>query len=632
MNKIKNIGIFAHVDAGKTTITEQLLYRAGAIKEAGRVDKGSTTTDSDSIERERGISIYSMPTSYCYDDVKVNIIDTPGHVDFVAEVERSMHVLDGALLVLSAKEGVQSHSKLLYRALKRLKVPTLIVINKIDRLGVKIDSVLSDIKRELDDAVVCLQDLTEVNGHFELGGFQITENMIEKLAFYDESLLDKYIEGKLEKGEIIELIRQLTKERSLIPICYASALKGIGIEVILEYINIILPNYEQKSGQVSGVVFKVFRKGATKNTCIKLVSGHLELHDYIDEDKITGIKVWENGRLVKKEYLSSGEIAIVRGLHHKKIGDTFGDYNSQVIQLSQPTLKTKLSFDKLSERSKLLEVLSTIKEQDPYLSYELSDFNLDIYVNLFGFVQMDILQESLRRDHDVHVKFEKPKTILKETPLKRAQATVELWDPRYPFAAGVTISVEPLEQGAGLELTSNVTYGHLQKMYQNAVFDGIKYHVKQGLYGWELTDIRITLEDFTYNSVSSTPKDYRGISPIVLFQALKEAGSKLLWPINAYKCQVQTEQMGKVLTDIQIMKGTFSDPIIDEDQCQIEGFIPAKTSIDYEQVIHEITSGYGYFESKLSHYESTNIKERRENFILDPANEKEYLMGKMRVM
>jgi ribosomal protection tetracycline resistance protein len=359
---IKNIGIFAHVDAGKTTLTEQLLYQTGAIRYLGRVDHGNTQTDSLELERERGISIISMPTSYSYQGQKVNIIDTPGHVDFVAEVERSMLVLDGAILVISAKEGVQSHTKLLFNALKRMAVPTLLFVNKIDRLGVEIEKVLLAIRTYLSPNICVLQ---EVIGE---GSKQATvrdltlqpqDTLIEFLSEVDEMIMLDYLEGnEISTERLHRTLKMAVAQRVVYPMLFGSALNGIGIPAMLDRINSLLPQFEPlTTDETSGIVFKVRRRHIkTMRECmIKLTAGQVKLRDLIGEDRVTNLSRWHHGSVEVTKVLQAGDIGIVTGLDHLKVGDTFGQgIRQQGFSLGKPTLKVKVEVDRPNQRQELL--------------------------------------------------------------------------------------------------------------------------------------------------------------------------------------------------------------------------------------------------------------------------------------
>lgn len=628
------------MDAGKTTLTEQLLYQTGAIRHLGRVDHGNTQTDSLELERERGISIISMPTSYTYKGQKVNIIDTPGHVDFVAEVERSMLVLDSAILVISAREGVQSHTKLLFNALKRMAVPTLIFVNKIDRMGVDIEKVLMEIRAQLSPDICILQDVTgEGTRQATVSdlALQPEDDLIEILSKADEMLMMDYLEGdEISSERLRHVLKTAVAERAVYPVLFGSALHGIGVQAILEEINNLLPQFKPlETDEISGIVFKVSRMYIkTGRLCmIKLTAGQVKHRGFIGEDKVTHLLRWQHGQVEPVRSLHAGDIGMVMGLNHLNVGDTFGQGTRyKAFSLGKPTLKVKVQVDRPTQRQELLEALTMMADNDPYLSYELNEFNDDIYITLFGYVQMEIVQETLKRDYGLDIQMADPMTIYMETPQKMAEAAVTMYEDGLPFHAAVGFRVEPLPRGSGLQYVSEITTGYLKQTFQNGVEDGVHAYLDQGLYGWELTDMKISLISYEFNSVDGTPSDYRDLSPLVLFDALKKAGTKLLWPISEYQLSIPTSHMGRAMSELQRMKATIEEPAIEAERCIIKGIIPVELSHNYDLTVHQYTAGTGHFESKVIGYEDApeDMYKERPRFKLDPANRGKYLLAKLK--
>ncbi|MEZ4865586.1 MAG: translation factor GTPase family protein [Caldilineaceae bacterium] len=641
---IKNIGIFAHVDAGKTTLTEQLLYQSGAIRKLGRVDHGDTQTDSLELERERGISIISMPTSYNYEGYKINIIDTPGHVDFVAEVERSMLVLDGAILVISAKEGVQSHTKLLFNALKRMEVPTLIFVNKVDRMGVEITRVLTAIRKHLTAAICVMQEVSGVGSkqaQVKRVALQPDDTLIELLSLVDEAILVDYLEGhELSDERLRYTLKSAVAARVIYPVLFGSALNGIGLAEILNAINELLPDFaplltDEAGAEPSGVVFKVSHMHGKKGrTCmIKLTAGQVALRGFIGEDRITGLSRWHHGQMEVVPVLQAGDIAMVTGLHHLKVGNTFGQgTRNKGFALGKPTLKVKVAVERPSQRQELLEALTVMADNDPYLSYQLNAFNDDIYITLFGHVQMEIVQETLRREYGIDIEMTDPMTIYLETPIQTAEAAVTMYQDGLHFHAAVGFRVEPLPKGSGVEYASEITTGFLQQTFQNGVVDGVYSCLDQGLAGWELTDLKITLISYEFSSPVSTPADYRALAPLVLFDALKKAGTKLLWPMGEYQLTIPIPEMGHAMSDLRQMKATIEEPVMEDELCTITGIIPVDLCQNYQMTVRQYSGGIGYFDLKVTGYEEApaDVYKERPRFKPDPANWGEYLMGIVR--
>lgn len=639
---IKNIGIFAHVDAGKTTLTEQLLYHTGAIRHLGRVDHGNTQTDSLDLERERGISIISMPTSYTYKDQKVNIIDTPGHVDFVAEVERSMLVLDGAILVISAREGVQSHTKLLFNALKRMTVPTLLFVNKIDRMGVETEKVLTEIRTQLTPDICVLQTVVDEGSRQALVSERVLkpdDELIEILATVDEEILMGYLEGEeISSERLRRTLKIAVAKQAVYPLLFGSALNSIGVAEMLDEINQLLPAFEPlDADEPSGIVFKVTHLNVkTGRTCmIKLTAGQIKNREVVGQDKVTSVSRWYNGQVEPIKMLQAGEIGLVTGMNHWRVGDTFGQgTRHQGFSLGKPTLKVRVQTDRPTQRQDLLAALTVMADNDPYLSYELNEFNKDIYITLFGYVQMEIVEAMLKRDFGIDIQLDDPMTIYLETPQSLGEAEVQMHEDGLPFPAGVGFRIEPGSRGGGIEYISEIPTGHLKRTFQNGVEDGVNSCLDQGLWGWELTDMKISLISYDFSSVTSTPAAYRDVTPLVLFEALKKAKTKLLWPISEYQLSVPTSLMGKAMSDLQQMKATFEEPVIEADTCLITGRIPVDLSHNYELTVQQYTGGMGHYESKVIGYEDApeDMVKERPRFKIDPANRGEYLLAKLRAI
>ena len=420
MKKI-NIGIVAHVDAGKTTVTENLLYYSGVIKEVGRVDSGNTKTDSMDLERKRGISIKSSPISFNWKNVKINIIDTPGHVDFISEVERSLSVLDGAILIVSAREGIQSQTRILFDTLKALKIPTIIFVNKIDRVGACYKKLLKELKINLSDKIVGLQNVYEVGSKKAYLGELFEESVIEEeiinvLSKLDYELLEAYVEGRqISKMEIDKKVSYYAKKGMVYPVLCGSGLLGLGIENLLEAISKFLPYSEgNNKNNLSGVVFKIQRENLNeKKVYVRLYEGEIAVRDTIEiqnkaiVEKVNKIKVLEDGNLIEKSNISAGDIGVLYGVKNLQIGDVIGVPCNKIksISIARPTLKTKVWPINKSNNSRLFEALTILAEEDPLLELEKDEFEDEIYINLFGEIQMEILKYVLEDSYGIEVEF-----------------------------------------------------------------------------------------------------------------------------------------------------------------------------------------------------------------------------------
>ncbi|MGL1892602.1 MAG: TetM/TetW/TetO/TetS family tetracycline resistance ribosomal protection protein [Spirochaetaceae bacterium] len=633
--KVLNIGIFAHVDAGKTTITEHLLYTMGVINKTGRVDHGDTITDSMSQEKKRGITIQAQPVSFPINDIKVNLIDTPGHTDFVAEVERSMTVLDGAILVLSAKEGVQAHTYLLFHSLKKLGIPFIIFINKIDRLGSDTTAVISEVKKSLSKNVISLQEVfSEGSKDAEVSKLFCNDKKkaIDIIADHDIKILDDYVnDRKIPIQSLTKSIVKFSKKGIVYPLLFGSALSGKGIEELVEAIELFLPaTLMSDSGEVGFKVFKITRtKKGIKKFYIKLECGKLSIRDIVEESKISKIEILQGGKEISCDYLLKGDIGIIYGVD-LKIGDVIGNvHNMKHISLGTPTLKAGIKAINPDQKSALVQGVNKIAEGDPFLEYELHEGHEEIYLNFFGEVQIDIVKDILLESYDVEVEILEQMVIYKETPVGSGEAVMEMLHDGNPYWVTLGLRVEKAEQGSGLKINREVRTSNLPTPMWHGIDDGIKSAVRQGLKGWQVTDLIVTVTKVEYKP-PTTPSDFRDVAPMLVLEALNKGGTTLLWPVLDFELKVPELFYGKAVSDLLKMKAEFSDPVTISEVVSIQGVIPVETSRDYTIELADYTSGKGIMVSWFSCYTAAveNIKRESKKIFPDPLNKALYIMSK----
>ncbi|MCM1992130.1 elongation factor G [Oceanirhabdus seepicola] len=647
--KIINLGIVAHVDAGKTTITENLLYMSGAIREIGRVDNGNTQTDSMEIERKRGISIKSTPISININGNKINIIDTPGHVEFVAEVERALSILDCAVLVISAKEGVQSHTRVLFKILKSLEIPTIIFVNKVDRLGVDCEELIKDIRELLSENIVKLQCIDKQGSReVKLGNIlndsEIMDEAIEKLCDIDESILERYLDREvIEKSYVINRIIQENNKCRLYPVFFGSALLGLGINEIFNYIPEMFSDNNKARKDLSGRVFKItHNSNGEKEIYVKIYDGELRVRDTINIHdsnrmfKVKRVKVLEEGRCIESHKIQKGDIGIIYGTDELMVGDILGYRSSgmKIASIAKPTIKTAVKCVNPRENVALYEALKRLSIEDPLLNLEIDDYTKKIYVSVLGEIQIDIIKEILEEQFGLMVIFDDVHTIYKEAPIGFGESIMPIYRGKNPFAAGVGIRVEPAERGAGIIYETEVSYGDLLKPFQNAVREAVYETCKCGLKGWEITDMKVTFFFSDYNSVDSTPADFRNLTPLALMRALKEAGTEILEPYCNFELKVPNEVSGKAMADIKFMRGTVLNILNINNEFEITGTIPSDTSQKYGTIVASYTEGRGIFTSDFFEYRKApgEVCVEREKDKNHPFNEDMYLMYKMNVL
>ena len=635
-NRVLNIGIFAHVDAGKTTITENLLFQCGVLRQTGRVDKGNTCTDTMIQERERGISIQAAPISFFIDDLKVNLIDTPGHVDFVAEVERTINILDGAILVISAKEGLQSHTYLLFESLKKLKIPVIFFINKIDRAGCDTSDVICDLKANLTSNIIPVQQIHNEGSRdssvSEIFRFPKVD-MDEVVADFDEMLLNKFLnDEKISDLEIRNSLIAHSRKVQIYPLLFGSALKGIGMRELCKSIKLFLPSTSETTDtddEVSWQVFKVSRSSENiKQIYIRVFSGTVYLRDIYGENKISRISVLKNGTTEAVTALPAGEIGIIQGLNYAKINDSYGKLpDKRFVSLGKPTLKYAIVPLNPSDRSKLLIGINRIAESDPYLEYELDDARGEIYLNLFGEIQMEIIKDILVREHSVDIDFLKPIVIYKETVKSIGESFISMSDKDNPFCASIGIRVEPNAPGKGNIVESDISEGDLPKGLLKGAIDGINYSLRQGLKGWEIIDTRIIITESEFVCVS-TPADFRNLVPMVLFEAIEKAATKLLWPILKFEINAPERFYGKIIEDLNRMRAELADILEKNKNFYMKGTVPAEGFQNYHKKFSEYANGS--INAMFRNYEDApkDFERFGRKIYPDPLNKNQYLMSK----
>ncbi len=610
--KIINLGILAHVDAGKTTLTESLLYTSGAIAEPGSVDKGTTRTDTMNLERQRGITIQTAVTSFQWEDVKVNIIDTPGHMDFLAEVYRSLAVLDGAILVISAKDGVQAQTRILFHALRKMNIPTVIFINKIDQAGVDLQSVVQSVRDKLSADIIIKQTVSlspeivlEENTDIEAWDAVIENN---------DKLLEKYIAGEpISREKLVREEQRRVQDASLFPVYYGSAKKGLGIQPLMDAVTgLFQPIGEQGSAALCGSVFKVeYTDCGQRRVYLRLYSGTLRLRDTValagrEKLKITEMRIPSKGEIVRTDTAYPGEIVILAD-DTLKLNDILGNEkllpHKTRIDNPMPLLRTTVEPQKPEQREALLNALAEIADTDPLLHFDIDTVTHEIMLSFLGKVQLEVICSLLEEKYHVDVAMKEPSVIYLERPLRKAEYTIHIEVPPNPFWASVGLSIEPLPIGSGVQYESRVSLGYLNQSFQNAVMEGVLYGCEQGLYGWKVTDCKICFEYGLYYSPVSTPADFRLLSPIVLEQALKKAGTELLEPYLHFEIYAPQEYLSRAYHDAPRYCADIVSTQIKNDEVILKGEIPARCIQEYRNDLTNFTNGQGVCLTELKGYQ-----------------------------
>ena len=627
---IINIGILAHVDAGKTTLTESLLYASGTISEPGSVEKGTTRTDTMFLERQRGITIQTAVTSFQWHRCKVNIVDTPGHMDFLAEVYRSLAVLDGAILVLSAKDGVQAQTRVLFHALRKLNIPTIIFINKIDQVGIDLEGVYQSVRDKLSADIIIKQtvSLSSKITLTENTSAEVWDSVIEN----NDELLAKYIAGEsISQKELAQEEQRRVQDASLLPVYHGSAKNGLGIQQLMDaVIGLFQSTKEQGSAALCGRVFKVeYTDCGQRLVYLRLYSGTLRLRDTValagrEKLKITEMRIPSKGEIVRTDTAHKGEIVILPS-DSLRLNDILGDKTQLPREMWSdvpfPMLRTTITPKTAEQRDRLLDALTQIADTDPLLHYEVDSTTHEIILSFLGRMQLEVVSALLTEKYKIETAVKEPTVIYLERPLKVASHTIHIEVPPNPFWASIGLSVTPLPLGSGVKYESRVSLGYLNQSFQNAVMDGIRYGLGQGLYGWNGTDCKICFEYGLYYSPVSTPADFRSLAPIVLEQALKKSGTQLLEPYLSFTLYAPQEYLSRAYHDAPKYCATIETAQIKKDEVVFTGEIPARCIQAYRTDLAFYTNGQSVCLTELKGYQAAVgkpvIQPRRPNSRLD---------------
>lgn len=644
--EIRNIGIFAHVDAGKTTLTERFLFAGGAIRTLGSVDEGTASTDGLDVERERGISVRAALASLTRKGTTINLVDTPGHVDFSAEVERCLQPLDGAVLVLSAVEGVQAQTEVLWQALRERGLPTVFFINKIDRMGADPKRIVGDIRRLLSPQAVPLQtvggagtDSPAILSAWAEGGADLAEDVLERLADADETLLERYLDGEEipldeQDGKLVALARRGT----VFPVLFGAALDGIGVEEVLDgIIRYLPPAGGSAENPLSALVFKVAHDPAFGRVCFaRLFGGRLATRDIVRnaaravDEKVTLLRKARGCRFDDADSCCAGDMALLSGLNDTKAGDILGDPSAvpRPVRLLEPLFRARIVPAEPERLPELLEALRVLDEEDPFLDFRYDPERKELHVRIVGLMQTQILESLLRSRFGLTVSFEQPATIYRETPLDVAEGTVEYTLPK-PCWAVMTFRVEPGARGSGISLRSEVSTDDIHVKYQREVERALPAALEQGLYGWEVTDLKITLVSGEDHEIHSRPSDFLIATPMGIMDALEKAGTRLLEPILGFSLTAPEEIGTRVLGDLVRMRAEIESPVIAGGQFQVKGTVPAADSMEYPVLLGTRSGGRARMVTRFCGYRECPDDFRAETPRrgIDPRDRSKYILA-----
>ena len=631
---VLTLGVFAHANAGKTTITEHLLYHTNVIDTIGRVDSGNTVTDNMKVEQERGITVRDSIVSFKLNNKTIQLIDTPGHVDFSAEVERAINVLDGAVLVISGVEGLEAQTYTIWRALQEKNVPVIIYINKMDRKGADFDKVLAELQNNLKVPTLTLTHVyQEQDGKLNITKSKVDE-LIEELSLVDDEVFEKYVENKNIEGEwLASKMIELSHKGKIYPVVGGSALTDIGIDDLVDSISRYLPVTEKKlKEEMSAYVFMVRVDENGKNAYVKVLNGSINNRDVIatgegTQEKVKNIMISEGSKMKSVDTVYSGDIAIINGLD-VKCGQILGNNKGldKYISFVKPLLTMEVNPKEEKDRIELMQALKILNEEDPYLDVRYNERTNSIYCSLMGEVQAQIVKTMLEDRFGIQANIENPIVIHKEVPTISATAKAS-----YTCVSGIELEVSPLERGSGFSYVSKLSTDYMHLKYQRQIERLVNYYSRQGLHGWELTDMEVALIGGQFDSMGSDPMHFNIITPLALFRCLKKANMKLLEPIANYIVKVPEECLSGVIKLLSSKEGMYRIENTFNGETTIEGEAPAANMMNFPLELSMNTSGRGTYTSYISKYEISRSQDAEMNYIgNDPRNETTFIINDMK--
>ena len=631
MNQVRNIGIFAHVDAGKTTLSEQLLAHAGAIRTKGSVDSGTAHTDTLPVERRRGISVKATCVSFRHKDVQINLIDTPGHIDFSAEVERSVWALDAAVLVVCAVEGVQPQTEVLFNAMVEQHIPVIFFLNKTDRVGADPDMVLGQIHRLLTKKAVMLTD---------------TEAVTERICEQDDELFERYLNGEVFDDDFLhQRLAQLSQKAEAYPVLCGSALRDEGVQPLLDAIVDFFPA-PSVCDCLCGVVFAAQHdRSLGRGVWVRLFGGTLENRAPValpaGTDPITGEPKTESVKISQifdpdnnpTGKLTAGDIGIVYGLGNVPIGHILGSSDLLPRRIEPGRLRTPLITvqvipEKPEQMQALHQACTILSGEDPLLRAQYIRSLNELHLQVMGTIQLEVLEEILKTRFDLNVSFTPPAIIYRETVTQSCEGYVAYVAPK-PCWAVLRFRIDPAPRGSGVTFQSEVPVRNIKSHYQNQVAQAIPLALNQGRLGWQVTDVNITLIDGGDHQFHTHPLDFIVATPMAIQDGLRNGGSTLLEPILDVRFLLPPESVGRVISDVSTMRGEVLDSFSDGERMILNARIPVQSSLDYSITLASFTGGRGAMSVRLHGYRECPLElgttAKRRN--VDPLDTSKYILA-----
>ena len=594
MKKKIVLGILAHVDAGKTTLSEGMLYLSGSLRKLGRVDHGNAFLDTFELERERGITIFSKQVVFQAGDIEITLLDTPGHVDFSAEMERTLPVLDYAVLLISGSDGIQGHTETLWRLLDRYKIPTFLFINKMDQEGTDRDSLMKQINARFGGECI------------DFGQEGAQQDFYEQVALCDEKTLEHYLaDGHLETKAIARLI----EERKVFPCYFGSALKLSGVEELLEGLA-TFTTAKKYPDEFGAKVYKIARDSqGSRLTYLKITGGRLKVKDMIGESKVDQIRIYSGNKHELAQEAEAGMVCAVTGLDTTYPGQGLGIEKASDMPVLEPVLTYRIVLPEDADIQDSLRNFKFLEEEEPQLHIVWNERLGEIHAKLMGEVQIDVLKRLIWDRFGMAVQFDTGSIVYKET-IGYPVEGVGHFEPLRHYAE-VHLLLEPLEEGSGLVFASEVSVDQLDGNWQRLILTHLEEKEHLGvLTGSAITDMKITLIAGKAHQKHTQGGDFRQAAYRAVRQGLKKAQSILLEPYYTFRLEVPTENVGRAMADIQRMNGRFEPPVKEGDMSVLSGSAPVAAMRDYQTEVISYTRGRGRLFCMLKGYSPcANAKE-----------------------
>lgn len=626
------IGILAHVDAGKTTLSEQILLLSGAIRKKGSVDSGTAHTDTLPVEQRRGISVKASCVSFTWKGTQVNLIDTPGHVDFSAEVERSLWALDAAVLVVCGVEGVQPQTEALFAAIAEKKIPCLFFINKLDREGADAGRVAAQIRRMLTSSACLIGD---------------DDAVADVLCADDDALMERYLSGEtLNPAFIKRRLGEMTRNAQAYPILCGSALREEGVVPLLDAVTDWLTPDAPPSDALCGVAFAAAQdKLLGRGVFVRMFSGRLSARMPVTlpagTDPLTGEEKFVQPKVTQLrsvsgapvDALGAGEVGVVYGLGALRIGQVLGDASLlprpvETGKLRTPLITVQVIPEQAEDMPALREACDILSGEDPLLQSSYIRTLNELHMNVMGTIQLEILEEMLRTRFSLPVRFGKPAVLYRETISSAATGFVAYTMPK-PCWAVMEFCIEPAPRGSGVTFESQCHVRDILGRYQNQVRQALPLALAQGRLGWPVTDVKITLMGGSHHQFHTHPLDFIVATPMGIQDGLRRGGSTLLEPMLEIRFLIPPECVGRVMSDVVAMRGETLEAQPSQERTRLTALVPAATSLDYSMTLAAVTGGRGVMSVKLHSYRECplNLGATAPRRNVDPLDESRYILA-----